>query len=198
MTDDERLGTLFLFFVALVLLIACATLSFLNFHYQPIDVRVTNLRWHRYINVEKFKMLEQDSLEIQVPADAYEVRKYNHTYYVSETCKIGDISYECGEYVTDKRAKYYVNRWVYDHTLESNGTPKDERQYPVFIPAYEEKLGALREQNRWEDLCVDFKAPFGDITYVLHDYNVWKSYNIEHIYTVDVNHFNQPNWETLK
>lgn len=179
--------------LAVAVLIAFCLFVFAKVHTREITIRATDLLWYRYIDVDKFSVVHTRTLKNAMPADAYNIREYQScstSYH-----KIGDSGYWATD--CDDMAEYDMNRWVYSHRIEASGTPQNERQYPDFIPSSVVELGAFKEAKRGETLYVEFKADFGKLIYSLNDYQVWRSYRREALYTVQVNHYNEPKWETL-
>lgn len=177
----------------IIVLIAAGVFAFLKLNTVTAMARVDKLYWQRYINVERFKPVYQDTSESSMPSDAYSIERYTTRSCVP--IKIGKItSMSC---TTHHKARYWVNRWVYDYTLELRGTPKDERQYPEFTPSPSEELGAVRESTRGENLYIDFKVNDKVYTYTASDYQDWSKYQLESGYRLEINRLDEPQWLSL-
>ncbi len=170
----------------------------------PVRASVRALTWQRSVQIDRFQAVQEDSLSYAVPAEAYDIHYYVHTWYEPRTCI--DVSspesnytksYECGNWESENRARYIINRWKHDYTLHIQGSASETRHWPDFMLPNRQGLGALRESNREEHLLVAFKAGDLMMDYRAPSVETWLSYVPQHIYTLQVNRFNEPLWETM-
>lgn len=195
-----------------VLCIAASAFVYGKLATYHVQAQVVEMLWRRVIRVEKYQMVQEDSLRSGVPADAYNISYYTRTWYESQTCsrsvyggtdskgraKYRNESYECGTWRSESRAKYTVNRWRYDHDLQTQGSPGKERVWPEFVPSAVTELGALREGSREEFLTVTLQANELTLTYRAPSDVVWLTYAVQQSYEMDVNRWNEPLWETIR
>lgn len=174
----------------LMLVIAFAWNVHMKLQRIDISVRVTDLTWRYYLNVEQFSEVYQDTLKSYMPSDAY-----NITFYDTKSCvNVSDVPVCSKTY----HAKYWIQRWVYAYTLTNEGNPGQEMQYPDFVPNGNGELGSKRESTRGKTFFVTFKSEEMDYAYQTDDYATWKVYRVEGIHTMKVNGFKEPLWDTLQ
>jgi hypothetical protein len=200
MTKDEKLiAAVFVLIVALCL----GVIYYARNNTYPDALHIKSIDWLRVVHVEAFKVVHKDTYESQMPADAYNIYKYTHTYYESETCTRGSgknkTTYECGHWETDYMARYDINRWVWDHDLSTSGDKAQELVWPVFVPTNKgDCLGCEREGSRDQNLFSRFYRPDGrEVTYVTHNLDDWHRFNYGTSWIVQFNRFEEPYWDTL-
>lgn len=202
MDDSDRAWYIAVVGAIAVCLIAVGVFWYLKTNTYTETGLVTALTWQRDLNVNVFKQLEDTSVKGFQPADAYDLAEYTrtwttYTHFCSGTGK-NETCYDMPQFHTEYRYRYHINRWVYDHTLRTTGTPHDERLWPAFTPDVTEALGAQREGGRLETFYVAFKTNDGKLfTYATNDINDWRKYSIERHYKFQVNRLEEPQWTTL-
>lgn len=207
--DDDR-SCMFLVVIGffLITLLVGGFMVLSNSTYDS-SMRVKALEWRRRLNIEVFKVLGGDSLQYHQPSDAYNLRPYLRSFYVNKTCyrrtrvKGGDMrteSYNCGYWDSERRVKYNINRWVYDHDLVTSGSPQNERVWPAFTPSPIEEIGAERESERHEEFFVHFVRLDNDqgIDLPVPTYEGLIAYRAETSFTIKFNRLEQPQWDTLR
>ncbi len=176
----------------LLLLVGCGAFLYGKLGRYPDEAAVQALRWRRVILVERFKTLHQDTLRSAMPADAYNVHIYEDC--VPQYDSDGDFTgYDC-----NTRARYDIDRWVWDHDLTTAGDIREERVWPAFTPSEGQFLGAEREQRRREIFAVHFGRAAGVLVYETEDYNVWSGYHVGQRYALEMNRMEEPIWDSLK
>ncbi len=169
---------------------------------------VKTTTWTRTISVEVYQTLYKDTLESEMPSDAFAISRYTDTHWDSETCyrwvwdSDGDLEmedYDCSHWDYDARASYSINRWAWNHDLVTSGSRDNERVWAEFKPSSETFLGAERESGRSEVLVVSFQrndnkqfANFRPATY-----ESWCAFIPGQSYTVKINRLETIQWATL-
>lgn len=202
MDDDTRAVRIIAAVVLGILMFGGVSFWYLKTNTYTETGRVVALTWQRDITVNVLRQLEETAEVGFQPSDAYDLVPYTYTwttYY--EICTGTGKNETCmsmPEFHSENRYRYHVNRWVYDHTLRSTGTPHDERLWPDFTPSPTVALGAQQEAGRAETFYVAFKTKDGKtFTLPTAEYAVWHSYGIETDWTFQVNRFEEPQWQTI-
>lgn len=201
---QHRNGVGIWIFVVLVVVVVIGVFVYASNSMYEAKALVTATTWRRVLSVEMFKTLSEDTLVRDMPSDAFNVYRYDDTYYDYETCYTTDAdgnlsSYECGDWVTDHRAKFNVNRWIWDHDLVTTGTLTDERVWPVFEPSPNLFIGAQRESGRREVFNVRFKRQDNSMIadYTPPTFISWSGFIPGQVYGVKINRLERIQWDTL-
>lgn len=197
------------FLIILLVIFVVLALIFIYLKTSTYDAisSVSNKIWVRDIRVDGFMTLPQDTYLNQMPADAYDIHQYDRSYrYVCGEVTEGSGSSEetYTVYCTgwESWATYKINRWDYIQTLETKGTPKDDRVWPQFMPSGNNPpvLGDVKEESRGENFYIDFtnKADSKVYTLVTPDYGNFRVYEVGQSWALKINRLNEAQWDTLQ
>lgn len=196
MTDEEKgQAIIILLFVAL-LVGGCGVFLYGKLARYEQAASVTGLTWERVQPIEEFRVLHEDTMRYQMPADAYDVQLYTDC---DTTCDTDDDGNRRCETDCDDRARYKINRWRWAFNLVNKGTVDQERVWPTFTSDTGEWIGAKRTATKYELLYVHFMT-VGQLplTYTASDVDDWGRFLAGQAFTLDLNRFNEPIWDTLR
>lgn len=208
MYDSDEPGCLF----AMLLIVALSVFCVYQYaHDTTYDehIEIVSLTWQRLQAVEMIKLFHESNSSTfwypGVPDGGYNKSSWTTTdTWTTEECSGTGKNRSC-ETEWHSETRYHtawdINRWAFDHNLETTGTPHNERVWPDFAPVGDGvALGSTRAGGRTENFYVNFKSVDRKRTrqLVLSDYHTWREYGLEQHFSVKVNRLEQVWWDTLK
>lgn len=210
--DDDKMKIIGIFAGLAIIALIIGIYWYARNSTYTVNMTVDSLNWQRVQPVEMYKVLNMDTDIGSMPGDAYNINRYTYWYYQSETCyrthttydskgksHTSTESYECGHMVSEAKARYNINRWVWDHDMVTSGTVHEDRVWPDFVPVGTGEIGSTRAGQRRETLTVTFKCTeHNPLTYTATDDKDWLQYVEGVDYSVQVNRLEQVYWDTIK
>lgn len=206
-SEENFASCLTIAIVSIIALVLIGVFIYLKTSTYDADSTVSNKTWVRDIRIDGFMTLPQDTYLSQMPADAYDIHQYERSYRYAcgeDTYEENGHEYSDTVYCTgwDQWATYKINRWAYIQTLETKGTPRDERVWPVFNPSGNNppNLGDVKEESRAENFYIDFTNKVDSKIYTLTtpNYADFRNYAVGQSWALKINRLNEPQWDTLQ